>query len=218
MVVPRGTRVRMVLFGVALLVLPLVLVFIRLPQVRTLLPSFSRTTTAESRYSAQSTISGYTVRLTDVVYLDFVTASLNVFLPNAVVSPSFYFDRRYDGKRMSVTHIRFELVESVTRPISTVLGMENTRTVATGDYVIEGDTLVVRNAVRFDALEKAALVKKFAWEDAFLRASVSTLYYALGKTNPQEDVEMLGKLKQDIDENVYTGLFPWPFRITEKLL
>jgi hypothetical protein len=42
------------------------------------------------------------------------------------------------------------------------------------------------------------------------------MYYALGTADPVADQEKLVHIKKDMEKNVYSGLFVWPFRITEK--
>ncbi len=222
---PRLVRVLIGILLLGLLLLPLVLFFVRKPQVATLLPLLVRPKSATTnRYSVQTDTAGYSLALVDTSYLDYVAADLNIFMPNVIADP-----RVYSGnlgamqKRTTVTSIKFVLVDKITtKPISTIINFDaktgSIQIVARGDYIVEGDTLVIRNAVDFASIGSSEFVNKFAWEDAFLRASVTTLYYALGKSDQISDRQAFGKIKQDIDKNVYTGIFSWPFRITEKKL
>lgn len=215
---PRKTGLIIILCGVVLL--PFVILFLRTPRVMTLLP-FSRSSEVKTdRYRVQSSAEGYTLTLADTRYLDYVTAQLNLFAPDAIADPRMYSGIK-DAKRMQVSQVQFVLVREVDRTLSTIVegnGRETPVTIlSNGDYDVQDDTLIIRVAVQFEALKRSPLTKKFAWENAFLRAAVNAMYYALGDTDPQANRRELVRMKADIDQNVYTGLFSWPFRIEETL-
>ena len=198
-----------------LLLLPVALFLMRGPRVGTLLPVPSHTTVSD-RYSVQSTVNGYTLSLVDTSYLDYVTAKLNLFAPNAVVGPGFYTGKLVNTKRQQINHITFTLVDHVDAPISIVGNMPGLD--CHGEYVLDGNTLIDRVVVGFDTLGKQKLMDKFAWENSFLRCALNTLYYAKGVVDPTKRYKDLVDIALDIDKNVYSGLFVWPFRITAQSL
>ena len=49
-----------------------------------------QTTPVPERYSVQSDMPGYTIKLTDTRFLDYVADNIGIFKPNAVVDPESY--------------------------------------------------------------------------------------------------------------------------------
>jgi hypothetical protein len=216
-------RVRIVAYValLAAIIFPLTLYIVRSPKVMTLLPVLMRTQSSRiSRYSVRSDVKGYTLSLVSPDYLDYTTASLNIFTPNAVADPQMYHGQKGAVKRTQISHIKFVLVEEVDDPITAIVEGDGQKiemvVVSTGDYDIQDDTLVVRVAVQFSKFSLLMLTSKFGWEEAFLRCAINTMYYALGTADPVADQEKLVHIKKDMEKNVYSGLFVWPFRITEK--
>lgn len=197
-----------------LLATPILLVFVNTPRVRTLLP-FGKPSVS-SKYSVESDVKGYAVTLADTSYLDYITAKMNLFDPNAVVDATFYTKKLKTAKRFQINHIIFFLVNQVEAPISIVSMTDGTRVTVDcqGEYSLRGNTLVDRVRVGFDTLGKQLLMDKFAWESSFLRCALNTLYYAKGVTDPALSYQELVNIKDDLDKNVYSGLFAWPFHIT----
>ncbi len=207
-------RVVVVIIGIIFLLFPLVLLLLRNPKIKTLLTVGK--TKISNKYSVESDLSEYTVSMMDTSYLDYMAAKFNLFSPNAVIGSDFYIKKLVDTKRQQINHIKFVLVDHVDAPISMVqLYSGKTATVdCQGDYVLNGSTLVDRVSVNFTSLGKQVLLDKFAWENSFLRCALTTLYYAKGVTNLSESYHELVDIKKDIDNNIYSGIFTWPFRIT----
>lgn len=218
---PKVARVLMIILLCGVVILPIALFLFKKPQVRTLVPSFFRVgSTTETRYSVRSDMPAYTLSLEDIRFLDYVTARWNIFADNTIADPRLYTQRVQIPDRVKISSIQFVLVDHVDFPIGTIVEGDGrdtpVRVVAKGDYVIQNDVLVVRVAVQFAAIGKSMLIKKFAWEDAFLRCAVNTLYYALGDPDPVANQRELVDVKRAIDRDMYTGdIFAWPFRITE---
>lgn len=202
-----------ILLFIGLLAFPIVLVVIRKPEIFTFLPSRTHQTTA--RYSTESTLPGYTLMLADTGYLDYATGIMRTFTPKTMVDPQVYVSKSKSSARYSVSKARFVLVGKVSNPVSFITEKDGT-ILATGGYTIEGDTLVVRISVMFDKLSGSVLSRKFNTEDVVLRAVINTLYYAHGEESPMATVAALGKMRQDIQDNLYSGIMAWPFRISEK--
>lgn len=203
----RILPVLFIIVVIGLLVLPIALVLLRSPQVATLLPI--KSISLSNRYGVENKVTGYTLTLADASYLDYVTAKLDIFAPNAVVGTGFYTGKLANTKRQQINHITFVLADRVDAPISIVGNMPGLD--CHGDYVLDGSTLVDRVVVGFDTLGKQKLMDKFAWENSFLRCALNTLYYAKGVTDPTVSYPGLVGIKLDIDKNVYSGLFAWPF-------
>lgn len=210
-------RLQWVLFisiVIGLVVLPIALVALRNPQVSTLLPV--KPSVISNRYSVENIVKGYTLTLVDTSYLDYMTAKFNMFAPDAVVGMGFYTGKLVNTKRQQIDHITFALVDHVDAPISIVGNTPGLD--CRGEYVLDGSTLVDRVAVGFQTIGKQPLTDKYSWENSFLRCALNTLYYAKGVSDPTTSYQALVGIKDDIDKNVYSGLFVWPFRITKQSL
>ncbi len=206
-------RVSIIAAVFVLLILPVALFLMRIPRVATLFPAPPHTTVS-GRYNIENTVNGYTLSLVDTSYLDYITAKLALFAPNAVVGLGFYTGKLANTKRQQIDHITFALVDHVDAPISIVGNTPGLD--CQGEYVLDGSTLVDRVAVGFQTIGKQPLADKYSWENSFLRCALNTLYDAKGVTDPAVQYQELLNIKLDIDANVYTGLFAWPFRITKQ--
>lgn len=197
-----------------LLLLPLGLLFLRHPAVKEMLPSFLQKTQKEvksPRYSAESQVSGYTLKLVDTSYLDYVAENLGIFGSQAIVDPRVYQGFPDLTLRHTVSHVRFLLVPIVTHPLFSVWGKDNLAT--RGDYRVEKDTLVVN--VFVDPAQITGLLGKFFLEDAYLRTALSTMYYAHGLVNNRPNLRETLKIKSDIQDILHAGIMPWPIRIEQ---
>lgn len=219
-ITPWVRNVLIIITLCVVIVLPLSLYVIRMPQVATFLPPIIRSRQTGPRYSVQSDMVGYKLSLADTRYLDYVAAHLNIFVPDAIADPRIYAGQPDIKDRKQISSVRFVLVDHVDHTVDIISEGNGqgapVRIVAMGEYTVQNDVLEVRVAVQFAAIGNPLLVKKFAWEDAFLQCAVTTLYYALGDRDPAANQRELVRIKQDIEHDVYTGgIFPWPFRITE---
>ena len=95
--------------------------------------------------------------------------------------------------------------------------MQHTLFTGKGDYQVEGNTLVVHVWLNWPALNKNVVTRDFSPEDTFLRTAIWTLQYAvgfqsLGSVNPKS----FAAIDQDMQNNLYSGIFPWPIQIKLK--
>ncbi len=127
--------------------LPLVLFLLNNPRVATLLPTLLRplgSTEVSKRYSAQSDVPGYSLRLIDTSFLDFTVSKMNVFAPKAIIDPRFYQGNTDIKLRSTISTVRFVLSPTVNHPVSFVVSGDGrtTRAVITGqgNYSVQGDT------------------------------------------------------------------------------
>ena len=134
-----------------------------------------KSTSVAPQYSVESQVPGYTIKLLDAQFLDYVANNIGIFQPNAVVDPEVY----QGGMPVhhTVSHIMFTIVPAITKFLFAVPGQKDMA--AFGDYSVSRDTLVLR--VQYNAKEVAALQPfRYALEDKFLRASLTVMYYAHG--------------------------------------
>ena len=62
-----------------------------------------QTTPVPERYSAESDVSGYTMKLIDTRFLDYVSDNIGIFKPDAVVDPESY--QGGSATRHTTTHV-----------------------------------------------------------------------------------------------------------------
>ncbi len=211
----RFQTIPIVIIIVVFIALPLLILVLRTPQVSTFLPIRQHASVSD-KYSVENDVKGYTISLVDTSYLDYMTAKLDMFAPNAVVGPGFYTGKLANTRRQQISHITFALVDHVDIPISIVGNAPGLD--CQGDYVLDGNTLVDRVVVGFQTIGKQPITDKYAWENSFLRCALNTLYYAKGVTDPSASYKDLVGIKLDIDKNIYSGIFVWPLRITQQSL
>lgn len=213
-----------VVIGVVLiLALPLLLIFIRQPvifiQLHSLLGGTAKPITL-TRYIVSSDVPGYTAVLVDSQYLDYMTAKLDVFGNQRIVDPHMYQSSPWQTAHATVSSIHFVLVPDVANPITVITPPSQSGVfVGKGDYEVNGATLVVHVWLNWTELQKNILTKGFTPEDTFLRTALWTLQYAvgfedLGDGNPKS----FYGIDQDIKNNLYTGIFPWPIGIKTVVL
>ena len=63
----------------------------------------ARTTPVPERYSVESDVPGYTMKLTDTKFLDYVSGNIGIFKPDAVVDPESY--QGGSATRHTTTHV-----------------------------------------------------------------------------------------------------------------
>jgi hypothetical protein len=201
---------------IIIFLLPLVLLFISNPKVSLFLAplrqSGSNKAITVQKYSAVSEVTGYTIKLVDTKYLDYLTESMGIFDKQAIVDPRIYLGFKDIKTRYTVSRIRFVLAPKVD---SLMVALSGKKTfLGIGEYRIEGDTLVLPVSLDFVQLTTGPLAAKLALEDTYLRAVGMVLYYAHGITDNETNVKAFTKLKSDIQEYLYAGIFPWSIQIT----
>ena len=184
--------------------LPLVLLLLNNPRVATLLPTavrFSRSNDLSKRYSAQSEVPGYSLRLIDTSFLDFTVSKMDVFAPKAIIDPRFYQGYTDVKLRSTVSNVRFVLSPTVDHPVSFIVSGDGRTTpvvmVGQGSYSVQGDTLVI--TVSLDVAQlTTGLAGKYFLEDAFLRTALCTMYYAHGLPNNRPDPAVTAKIQREM--------------------
>ncbi len=92
------------------LVAPVVHYFLTTSREHPLIPSIlhpSKVSTVSDRYSASNELSGYVLKLADTQFLDYITATLNIFDTNALADPKYFKTMQNIKERKSITQIRF---------------------------------------------------------------------------------------------------------------
>ncbi|MCL4530512.1 MAG: hypothetical protein M1282_13995 [Chloroflexi bacterium] len=206
--------------AIVLVLTPIVLLLFRMPTVATMMPQLLHIpvkSQVSSKYSAQSMLPGYQLILINSSYLDYVTSNAGVFGQNAIVDPSVYHKNSLPPNRYTVSSIRFVLQSAQPdTPISIITGDGVTMPggiVSEAGYIVENNTLVVQVWLNVKSLTSGIWIQKVTMEDAFIRAALNALYYARGLTTIGAEHDTLVKANQDVQQNLDSGLFPWPFQI-----
>jgi hypothetical protein len=200
---------------IILFLLPLALLFIRNPRVSLFLAplrqsGINKAITAQ-KYSVMSEVQGYTIKLIDTKYLDYLAESMGIFDKQAIVDPRIYLGFKDIKTRYTVSRIRFVLVPKID---SLMVALSGKKTfLGIGEYRVEGDTLVLPVSLDFAQLTTGPLAAKLAPENTYIRAVGMVLYYAHGITDNETNAEAFSKMTRDIEEYLYKGIFPWPIRI-----
>ena len=206
-------RALIVIGVIILLVLPLALWIFKNPALYTLLPSILQphSQSVSARFSVANRMPGYSLKLVDTAYLEYVAAYMGIFSDKAIVDPQSYRKPAGTLKRYTVSRVQFVLMPTIDQFLLALSGKKEFA--GRGDYVVEGDTLVIKVSVSYDE-QQGFFTKKFSTEDAFLRTAFQTLYYAHGLSDDGVvNAQAFAKIKTDMTDNLYGGVFPWPVRI-----
>ncbi len=171
-----------------------------------------QTTPVPERYSVESDVPGYTIKLTDTKFLDYVADNIGIFKPNAVVDPESY--QGGSTARHTVSHIKFVIIPRVSKTLVAVPGRKDMA--AYGDYTVEGDTLVLR--VQFSPTETAAIgAGQHTPEATCLLVALQTMQYAHGvSSDPRATLDVLLNVQQGITTYLYNNVLPWPIQISQE--
>ncbi len=202
---------------IALLFTPIALVFFRSPWIQQLFPTLLQTPQdgiANARYSVTNEVPGYSLKIVNTTYLDYMMAKLGLFNNQIIVDPKTY--RGFPGlqQHYSISKIIFSLVPTVDNPLSVV--SSDTALLGKGEYRVNADTLLVRVSINFDELKKNSIATRYSLENAYLLTALYTLRYAIGFVNGLPNENGLLSIKNDVQNNLYDGIFAWPFRIEVK--
>lgn len=200
---------------------PIALVVLRNPAIFTQLPPFlrkSKDNTLSPRYSAESSVPGYSLVLVDTTYLTQLTNKFNAFDDNAIVDPRTYRGFSDLKLRHTVSSIRFLLVPDIKNPIYAAAAEkrgDSPRVIwGKAEYAVEGDTLVVRVFLDIPQLN-SGLIPKFALEDKYLQMASQAFLYSTGYTDQRAHAQALVDI-EGMKDYLYKGVFPWPFRIEKR--
>jgi hypothetical protein len=209
-------------FGIiAVFVFPVLIFIVRSPKITTLFPVIPRLSGnkgSSHNYSAKSEVPTHSLTLVDSQYMEYMTSNLHAFEPQAIIDPRVYHGFSDIKTRYTVKSIQFILVNSVEKPVGVIVeggGKIPFAMVGQGIYSIDGTVLTIRVALNMPEIQKS-MTRKFSLEDVYLRTAVNTLYYALGVSDPKENQTALLAMKKQIEDYLYTGVFPWPIRIERK--
>jgi len=161
------------------------------------------------RYSVESQLAGYTLTLMDTRYLDSVAENIGIFKPEAVLDPEVY----HGGQTFhhTISHIRLVLVPAVQQFLVAVPGRKVLA--STADYIVEGDTLVLRVTINPSEQVNVA-AGQHTLEDAFLRAAMQAMYYAHGLSDdPTVNANAFANIQNGIKDYLYIGVLAWPIQI-----
>lgn len=203
-----------------ILFLPFFLVILRNPQVQEMFPSFLRgeqRTVTSTHFDTSSSVSGYTVRLVDTKYLDYAATKLGIFSQNGIVDPRIYRGFPDIKNRYTVSKIQYSLVPMVDPAVVMISGPKSF--VGRGNFRVQGDTLIVEVSLDLENLINSLVPTQYPLEEAFVRTAMETLYYAHGLVSMSDTRTLvigLDKIKEDIKNYLYSGIFPWPIRIEKQ--
>jgi hypothetical protein len=200
-----------------IILIPLGIFTLRHPAIRiwvsNILPQSKVITT--KTYKVENKAPGVQISLLDNRYLDYVTASMNLFSFEKIVDPAVYYGvSPATLPRKTVSTIRFELVPVVDKPVG-IVGAEGKQGVfiGKGTYHVEGDVLVIEVALDLNELN-SPLAGQFALEDAYLRTALITMRYSAGFVNGNRaDPGVIPAIVQDMKDYLYTGMLAWPIQI-----
>lgn len=207
--------------AVFFLLIPIGLVVFRYPQMATMLPRWLRLGAAEidtARFSVASSIPKYHLVLVDTAFLDYMSGKLGVFNGGAIIDRKYQNGMETEEIRHTIERVRFVLVPVVDSPVYMTAEVgPDPRVVPvpwgkTG-YEIQQDTLVIQVYLDIPVLTRGVVLQKFTLEDKFLQMALSALYYATSYKGTKIDAEALSAIKMQIQDNLYSGILPWPFRI-----
>jgi hypothetical protein len=214
--IPAFKRALLVVASIAVVGLPILLYFFTHPRETVFFPTPLNPPKPDvsAQFHAESQAPGYTLTLADTRFLDYVTATLDLFAPDALADPRHWRKQFIVTQRVTVKRVQFILVQDVPNPIGFVVNPKNAEIWGRGGYDVNGDTLIIRVAFDTDALVKAGKSDTGSLEDVFLHTMIKTMYYAKGAVNPEEDRRVFGQFKVDMEEYFYkTKIFTRPFRI-----
>lgn len=117
------------------------------------------------QYSAETKVPEMSVAIVDTAFLEYISATMKLYEDNAIADPEMYFGNKASVKRRTVSHLKLELVPTLTRYMVGLGG--STDFAARGTYAVEEDTLVIRVSLDEKELEKSSIPSRFAVEDMF---------------------------------------------------
>jgi len=161
------------------------------------------------RYSVSSDVPDFQIQLLDTRYLDYVSDNIGIFKEHAILDPEYL--QQGSTVRHTVTRIKFVIVPHISPFLVAIPGQKDF--VSTADYVVTGDTLIVRVWLNIRELRVIG-EKRYDMEDAFLRATLQILNYAHGITqDPRSNAIVYRNIQEGIKNYLYNGVLPWPIRI-----
>ncbi len=172
---------------------------------------FLSRTSVSSQYAVETKTPEYGIAMTDTAFLEYIAATTHVYDDDAIADPKMYFGQPSSTIRHTVSHLKFELVPTLTQY---VVGLGGANDFAgRGTYAVEGDVLVIRVSLNKEELVKGSGNVKFNMEDMFLDTALQTLVFATAKSGAPLSPFELNKIQQALKENIPTGIFPRPVKI-----
>ncbi len=217
---PAWAKVLLIASLIVAVLLPLAMSALSNPMIATFLPlpsGLKPATKISSRYSVQNDLSGYTLTLSDTQFLDYLTAKYKIFGQKAIADRRIYKGFNDIKLRYTVSKVQFVLTGDLENPIYAVMvpNVKPLSFLAKSEYDVTGDTLIVRVSLNMDKITGGVLVPKFALENQFLQMVSFALYYAEGNSYLDVNAQTMGNITMDIQSYLYSGIFPWPFRIVK---
>lgn len=176
---------------------------------------------SSDRFNAQSDVAGYTLKIADPQYIEYVAAKNNLFSSNAIVDPAVQMNRAAKAKNHTVKNIRINMVSDLPQPMFLEVGKRtdaNTRPSpwGKGAYHIEGDTLVFDIYLDIPQIMSGTFVPKYAVEEKLIELISKLILLAVHPGDPQYRADMISQTQASIKDNLLSGLFQWPLRIESK--
>jgi hypothetical protein len=163
------------------------------------------------RYSVTSETPGYNLTFADPAYFDYLTAKMEIFANQAVVDPRVYHGFPDLKLQYTVSRIEFVLVPTLDQFVIEIGGKNDFA--GRGDYEIKNGVLVIRVLLNPDEAKDGLLPGQFGLEDTFLRTAAQSMYYTHGLSDRSTNMTAFAKIRDDIQQYLYSGVFPWPIRI-----
>jgi len=197
---------RFVFLIVLLLLVSIPLIFFIIDRRQTLLNRATlwplvQKTVIQDRYSVESDVTGYTIKLIDTKFLDYIVDNVGVLKPNGVVDPETY--QGGSMIRHTVSHIKFVIIPRTSKVLVAVPGQKDMAAYA--DYAVSGDALLLR--VQFNPNETPSVAAgQHTLDAAFLLAALQTVEYAHGlSTDPRATLDVYLNVQQGI--TIVQGIF-----------
>jgi hypothetical protein len=207
-------RVLIVIGLGVLMVLPIILILIQnktgIEKSIALVKTSTKRQVSE-RYSAVSKVPEYSLTLTDTAYLDYLSELLGLFKPQAIVDPRVH--RGFDIKnRYTISRIQLLLIPTSDDYLLGISGVNDFA--GRGNYVVEGDTLVVR--ISLNPSEAKGKTEEHRLDEVYLQAVYQVLYHAHGVSDFAAAGSAFEQNKLDIIDYLYGGIFAWPVSVSRK--
>ncbi len=167
-------RVVIAVIAVIILILPLVfVVYSKWDTIQEALfkSKFTSRRTVSPQFTAETKTPGATIAIVDTAFLEYIAATMHIYDVNAIVDSEMYFGNRESITRHTVSHLKLELVPTLTQY---VVGLGGSQDFAgRGTYVIEGDTLIIRVSLNEEEVVKSQRCKPDASEGHWVYAGIS---------------------------------------------
>lgn len=218
----RSTKVALMVGAVVILLIPLSIAAYRYPPFLRFFQSLfgAPKSVISQKYTVESIVPGYDLRLVNTAYLEWLTEKLRIFDAQGVIAPTYHIDKSNLDRR-TITSIRFRLVEHVNFPLTSIMPelrpFEPVRRTGSAEYEIDGDTLTISVYLNIAELAKDKNFSKDELGQKFVQLVSLIMYNASFKEKDSVGSARDINIVRDIREYLRGNIFPWPFVVEEKI-